>query len=59
MDDEVGTAPEEHLMRDFGHMKTSLQSVCEVVLRKQGDTVIFWGREITKTGRGCEERNST
>ena len=27
MDDEVGTSPEEHLMRDSGHMKTSLQSV--------------------------------
>ena len=30
-----------------------------VMLRNQGDTVNFWGREITKTGRGFEERNST
>ena len=29
------------------------------VLRKEGDTVRFWGLEITKTSRGFEVRNST
>ena len=39
MDDVVGTGPEEHLMSDFEHMKTI----------NEGDTVNFWGLEITKT----------
>ena len=41
MDDVVGTGPEEHLMSDFEHMKTSLYLTDVVVLRHEGDTVNF------------------
>ena len=41
MDDVVGTRPEEHLMSDFEHMKTSLHLTDVVVLRHEGDTVSF------------------
>ena len=58
MDDVVGTAPEEHLMSDFKHMKTSLY-LTGVVLRHEGDTVNFLGLEITKTSKGFEVKNST
>ena len=49
MDDVVGTGPEEHLMSDFEHMKTSLYLTVVVVLRHEGDTVNFSGLQITKT----------
>ena len=49
MDDVVGTGPEEHLMSDFEHMKTSLCLTDVVVLRHEGDTVNCSGLEITKT----------
>ena len=39
MDDVVDTRPEEHLMSDFEHMKTSLYLSDVVVLRHEGDTV--------------------
>ena len=52
MDDVVGTGPDEHLMRDFQHMKTSLYLTDVVVLRHGGDTVNFLGLEITKTKQG-------
>ena len=35
MDDVVGTGPEEHLMSDFEHMKTSLYLTDVVVLRSE------------------------
>ena len=41
MDDVVGTGPEEHLMSDIEHVKTSLY-LTDVVLRTVGDTVNFW-----------------
>ena len=41
MDDVVGTGPDEHLMSDFEHMKTSLYLTDVVVLRHEGDTVNF------------------
>ena len=59
MDDVVGTGPEEHLMSDFEHMKTSLYLTDVVVLRHEGDTVNFLGVEITKTSKGLEVKNST
>ena len=59
MDDVVGTGPEEHLMSDFEHMKTSLYLTNVVVLRHEGDTVNFLGLEITKTRKGFEVKNST
>ena len=59
MDDVVGTVPEEHLMSDFEHMKTSLYLTDVVVLRNEGDTGNFWGLEITKTSRGFEVKSST
>ena len=59
MDDVVGTGPEEHLMSDFEHMKTSLYLTDVVVLRHEGDTVNFLGLEITKTRKGFEVKNST
>ena len=40
---EVGTGPEEHLLSDFEHMKTSLHLTDVVVLRHEGDTVNFLG----------------
>ena len=43
MDDVVGTGPEEHLMSDSEHMKTSLYLTDVVVLRHKGDTVHFFG----------------
>ena len=42
MDDVVGTGPEEHLMSDFEHMKTSLCLTDVVALRHEGDTVNFF-----------------
>ena len=39
----MGTGPEEHLMSDFEHMKTSLYLTDVVVLRHEGDTVNFFG----------------
>ena len=59
MDDVVGTGPEEHLMSDFEHMKTSLYLTDVVVLRHDGHTVNFIGLEITKTRKGFEVKNST
>ena len=59
MDDVVCTGPEEHLMSDFEHMKTSLYLTDVVVLRLEGDTVNFLGLEITKTRKGFEVKNST
>ena len=59
MDDVVGTGPEEHLMSDFEHMKSSLYLTDVVVLRHEGDPVNFWGLEITKTRKGFEVKNST
>ena len=41
MDDVVGTGPEEHLMRDFEHMKTSLLLTDVVVLRNTGDREVL------------------
>ena len=55
----VGTGPEEHLMSDFEHMKTSLYLTDVVVLCHEGDTVNFLGLEITKTRKGFEVKNST
>ena len=54
LDDVVGTGPDEHLMSDFEHMKTSLYLTDVVVLRHDGDAVSFWGLEITKTSKGFE-----
>ena len=54
MDDVVGTGPDEHLISDFEHMKTSLYLTDVVVLRHEGDTVNFLGLEITKTSKGFE-----
>ena len=59
MDDVVGTGPEEHLMSDFEHMKTSLYLTDVVMLRHEGDTVNFLGLEITKTRKSFEVKNST
>ena len=59
MDDVVGTGPEEHLMSDFEHVKTSLHLTDVVVLRHEGDTVNFLGLETTKTRKGFEVKNST
>ena len=59
MDDVVGTGPEEHLMSDFEHMKTSLYLTDVVELRHEGDTVNFLGLEITRTSKGFEVKNST
>ena len=59
MDDVVRTAPEEHVMSDFEHMKTSLYWTDVVVVRHEGDTVNFLGLEITKTRKGFEVKNST
>ena len=59
MDDVLGTGPEEDLMSDLEHMKTSLCLTDVVVLRHEGDTVNFLGLEITKTSRGFEVKNST
>ena len=59
MDDVVGTGPEEHLMSDFEHMKTSLHLTDVVVLRNEGNTVSLMGLEITKTSKGFEVKNST
>ena len=59
MDDVVGSRPDEHLMSDFEHMKTSLYLTDVVVLRHERDTVNFWGLEITKTSKSSEVKNST
>ena len=59
MDDVVGTGPEEYLMSDIEHMKTSLFLTDVVVLCHEGDTVNFLGLEITKTRKGFEVKNST
>ena len=59
MDDVVGTGPEEHLMGEFEHIKTSLYLTDVVVLRHEGDTVNFLGLEITMTRKGFEVTNST
>ena len=59
MDDVVGTGPDEHLMSDFEHMKTSLYLTDVVVLRHEGDTFNCFGLEITKTSRSFEVKNST
>ena len=55
----MGTGPEEHLMSDSEHMKTSLFWTDVVVLRHEGDTVNFLGLEITKTRKSFEVKNST
>ena len=54
MEDVVGTGPDERLINDFEHMKTSPYLTDVVVLRHEGDTVNFSGLEITKTSRGFE-----
>ena len=59
MDDVVCTGPDEQLMSDVEHMKTSLYLTDVVVLRHEGDTVNFLGLEITKTSRGFEVKHST
>ena len=59
IDDVVGTGPEEHLMSDFEHMKTSLYLTDVVVLRHEGDTVNSLGLEITRTRKGFKVKNST
>ena len=59
MDDVMGTGPDEHLMSDFEHVKTSLHLTDVVVLRHEGDTVNFLGIETTKTSKGLEVKNST
>ena len=59
MDDVVSTGPEEHLMSDFEHMKTSPYLTDVVVLRHEGDTVNFLGLEINMARRGFEVKNST
>ena len=43
IDDVVGTGPDEQLMSDFEHMKTSLCLTDVVVLRHEGDIVNFLG----------------
>ena len=58
MDDVVGAGPEEHLMSDSEHMKTSLYLTDVVVLRHEGDIVNFLGLEINKTRKGFEVKNS-
>ena len=58
MDHVVGTGPDEHLMSDVEHMKTSLYLTDVVLLRHEGDTVNFLGLEITKTSKGFEVKNS-
>ena len=42
------------VVSDFEHMKTSLCLTDVVVLRHEGDTVNFFGLEITKTSKGFE-----
>ena len=59
MDDVVGTGPEEHLMSNFQHIKTSLHLTYVVVLRHEGDIGNFLGLEIIKTRKGFEVKNST
>ena len=59
MDDVVSTGPDEHLMSDFEHMKTSLYLTDVVVLRHEGDTVNCLGLEITKISKGFELKSST
>ena len=59
MDDVVGTGPDEQLMSDFEHMKTSLYLTDVVALRHEGDIVNFLGLEITRTRKGFEVKNST
>ena len=59
MDDVVGTGPNEHVMSDFEHMKTSLYLTDAVVLRHEGDTLNFSSLEITRTSRGFEVKNCT
>ena len=59
MDDVVGTGSDEQLMSDFEHMKTNLYFTDVVVFRHEGNTVNFWGLEITLTSRGFEVKNST
>ena len=41
MNDVVGTAPEEHLMSDLEHMKTSLYLTDVVVLRAMRYSQLF------------------
>ena len=52
----MGTGPDEHLMCDCEHMKTSLYLTDVVVLRHEGDTVNFLDLEITKRRKGLEVR---
>ena len=59
MDNVVGTGPQEHLMSDFEHMKTSLYLTYVLVLRIEGDTVNCLGLDITNTSRGFKVANST
>ena len=59
LDDVVGTGPEEQLMSDFEHMKTSLCLTDVVVLLNDRDAVNLLGLEITKTSRSFEVKNST
>ena len=57
--DVAGTGPDEHLMKDSDHMKTTVYLTDVLVLRNEGDTVKFWGLEITKTSRVLRGENST
>ena len=41
MDDVVGTGPEEHLMSNFQHIKTSLYLTYVVVLRHKATLSTF------------------
>ena len=54
MDDVVGTGPDEHLMSDFEHMKTSLHLTDVMALRHESGTVNFLGLEINKTSKSFE-----
>ena len=46
-------------MRESEHVKTSLYSTDELLLRNEGDIVNFLCLEITKTSRCFEVKNST
>ena len=51
MDDVAGTGPDEQLMSDFEHMKTSLYLTDVVVLRHESDTVNLWvSRSLGQAG---------
>ena len=51
--DVVGTGPEEHLMSDLEHMKTSLLWTDVVVLRTEGDRVNIFGSSDHQDKQGA------